>query len=250
MTARTTAEARETRRLQEGEAVRRMFAQIAPRYDFLNHFLSASIDRRWRVIAAAKAAEYLGGSSKSVCLDLCSGTGDLAIELRRRLGVQVVASDFCHPMLVRCLAKVQASHLEESIRLAEADAVTLPFPDNSFDAVTIAFGLRNLEDPVRGLEEMKRVLRAGCALTVLEFSRPVVPIFREAFQFYFHHVLPRLGALISGQSDAYRYLPESVRRFPEQRELAVMMTNAGLGKVGYRNLSGGIAALHWGVKQP
>jgi len=225
-----------------------MFAKIAHRYDFLNHFLSASVDRRWRVVAASKIGEHLGRSSKFTCLDLCSGTGDLAIELQRRLGVAVVASDFCHPMLVRCLTKVRAARFEESIRIAEADALILPFPDNSFDAVTIAFGLRNLEVAVRGLEEMRRVLKGGCTLAVLEFSPPDVPVFREAFQFYFHHVLPRLGARISGQPGAYRYLPESVSRFPAQRELAAMMTDIGFAKVGYRNLSGGIAALHWGVK--
>jgi demethylmenaquinone methyltransferase/2-methoxy-6-polyprenyl-1,4-benzoquinol methylase len=225
-----------------------MFAEIAHRYDFLNHFLSASIDRRWRAVAASKVLDLLGGKPNGLCLDLCSGTADLAIELRRRLGVQVIASDFCHPMLVRGLAKLRVGDLEKSIRLIEADALALPFSAESFDAVTIGFGLRNLEDLNGGLQEMKRVLRPDGALVVLEFSRPVAPVFREAFEFYFHHILPRLGALISGQPQAYRYLPESVRRFPPQRELAAMMTNAGFREVRYRNLSGGIAALHWGVK--
>jgi demethylmenaquinone methyltransferase/2-methoxy-6-polyprenyl-1,4-benzoquinol methylase len=226
-----------------GKAVQQMFAEIAPRYDFLNHFLSASIDRRWRKVAVRKVSEHLARRQDSVCLDLCSGTGDLAIELHRHLKLPVVASDFCHPMLVRSLPKVQSS----DIRTVEADSMVLPFADHAFDAATIAFGLRNLEDAKQGLHEMKRVLKAGGVVVVLEFSRPVVPVFREAFQFYFHHILPRIGALVSGQPSAYRYLPDSVGRFPAQRELAAMMTGVGFKNVGYRNLSGGIAALHWGV---
>jgi len=225
-----------------------MFAEIAHRYDFLNHFLSASIDRRWRSIAAARVLDHAGRNSHPVCLDLCTGTADLAIELRRRLDARIVASDFCHPMLVRGFAKVRSAHLEKSIRFAEADALSLPFADKTFDAITIAFGLRNLEDVAGGLKEMQRILRSGGILVVLEFSRPVLPVFREAFQFYFHHILPRLGALISGQRSAYRYLPESVQQFPSQRELTAMMNGAGFRDVTYRNLSGGIAALHSGLK--
>lgn len=229
-----------------------MFAEIAPRYDFLNHFLSASIDKHWRKIAVARAAECLKSvstPSTALCLDLCTGTGDLAIELNRRLHVSVVASDFCHPMLVRSLAKVRSAHMDNFIPVIEADALTLPFAEEMFHVATVAFGLRNLEDTVQGLREMKRVLKPGGAALVLEFSRPVIPVFREVFEFYFHHILPHLGALISGQSSAYRYLPTSVRRFPAQRELATMMESVGYKNVGYRNLSGGIAALHWGIKE-
>src|SRR5262249_786961 len=132
-------------RLQESKAVQRMFADIAPRYDFLNHFLSLSIDRRWRRVAAAKVAEHVHAPGV-ICLDLCSGTGDLAIELQRRLGIDVVAADFCHPMLVRCADKVRAAQVQQSVRTIEADSLALPFADNSFDALTIGFGLRNLED--------------------------------------------------------------------------------------------------------
>jgi len=225
-----------------------MFAEIAPRYDFLNHFLSVSIDRSWRKVAVAKAAVCLKGKANPICLDLCSGTGDLAIELNRGLKVPVVASDFCHPMLIRGLEKVRNNGRGEYIPVIEADSLVLPFADESFDVATVAFGLRNLEDTEEGLSEMKRVLKAGGAALVLEFSRPVVPVFRQLFEFYFHHILPHLGAWISGQSSAYRYLPTSVRRFPAQRELAAMMESVGFKDVGYRNLSGGIAALHWGIK--
>jgi demethylmenaquinone methyltransferase / 2-methoxy-6-polyprenyl-1,4-benzoquinol methylase len=232
----------------DAKAVQQMFAEIAPRYDFLNHFLSVSIDRRWRKIAVARAAKCLEGKSNATCLDLCSGTGDLAIELNRRLRTRVVASDFCHPMLVRGLEKVRRVQLEASIPVIEADSLALPFTSDTFDIATVAFGLRNLEDTEEGLKEMKRVLKSGGTAIVLEFSRPVVPVFRQLFEFYFHHILPHVGALISGQNSAYRYLPMSVGRFPAQLELAAMMKSVGFKDVGYRNLSGGIAALHWGLK--
>ena len=126
--------------------------------------------------------------------------------------------------------------------------MNLPFVDGSFSAVTIAFGLRNLEDPARGLTEMYRVLAPGGALVVLEFSKPVVPVFRQIFNFYFRYILPKLGAAISGDGSAYQYLPDSVRKFPAQAELVELMSAVGFRDVDYRNLSGGIAALHWGRK--
>jgi len=232
----------------DGKTVQQMFAEIAPRYDFLNHFLSASIDRHWRRIAVNRAGVYLEDRANVICLDLCSGTADLAIELNRRLQVPVIASDFCHPMLVRGLEKVRTAQRDAAITVIEADSLVLPFAGEFFDLATVAFGLRNLEDTDQGLAEMKRVLKKGGAAIVLEFSRPVVPVFREVFEFYFHNILPHLGAWISGQGSAYRYLPTSVRRFPAQRELVTMMESVGFTDVGYRNLSGGIAALHWGVK--
>jgi demethylmenaquinone methyltransferase/2-methoxy-6-polyprenyl-1,4-benzoquinol methylase len=137
--------------------------------------------------------------------------------------------------------------VEQKIRTVEADSLETPFQSGSFDAITIAFGLRNLEDVRKGLVEMHRLLKPGGVLVVLEFSRPVIPVFRQGFHFYFHRVLPRIGAWISGQKTAYKYLPDSVSRFPAQRELVTMMEDAGFQEVAYRNLSGGIAALHWGV---
>jgi demethylmenaquinone methyltransferase/2-methoxy-6-polyprenyl-1,4-benzoquinol methylase len=232
----------------DGKAVQQMFAEIAPRYDFLNHFLSISIDRRWRKVAVARAGAILKGKTNPICLDLCSGTGDLAIEMNRGLNVPVVASDFCHPMLIRGLEKVRHVNRDAFIPVIEADSLVLPFARETFDVASVAFGLRNLEDAKEGLVEMKRVLKPGGAAIVLEFSRPVVPVFRQLFEFYFHHILPHLGALISGQNSAYRYLPTSVRRFPAQKELAALMESVGFKDVGYRNLSGGIAALHWGIK--
>jgi demethylmenaquinone methyltransferase/2-methoxy-6-polyprenyl-1,4-benzoquinol methylase len=228
--------------------VRRMFGDIAHRYDFLNHILSAFVDRRWRRLATAKVREYVRTDPSTLCLDMCSGTGDLALQLHQRLHVPVVAADFCHPMLVRSLAKTRARRLDGPIRTVEADALAIPFRVGVFDAVTIAFGLRNLEDPAKGLVEMRRVLKPEGVLVILEFSRPVVPLLGSAFRFYFHRILPRIGAWVSGQKTAYSYLPDSVDRFPSQVELAAMMEKSGLRNVGYQNLSGGIAALHWGLK--
>jgi demethylmenaquinone methyltransferase/2-methoxy-6-polyprenyl-1,4-benzoquinol methylase len=226
-----------------------MFGKIAHSYDRLNRLLSAAVDRRWRRMAAAKVGEHLQPGARSRCLDLCTGTGDLAIELRRQLGTDIVAADFSHPMLVRSAAKVSDAGLQQAIRIIEADALALPFADNSFDAVTIAFGLRNLENPMLGLAQMHRLVKKDGILVVLEFSRPVIPVLRGVFQFYFHHVLPRIGGWISGEQSAYRYLPESVGRFPSQPELASLMETCGFSSVSYRNLSGGIAALHWGLKR-
>lgn len=225
----------DSRRVQE------MFAGIAHRYDFLNHFLSLSIDRRWRKLAVKKLEDLMPDSPSRVCLDVCSGTGDLALALHRGLGCEVVASDFCHPMLERANHKFQG----RPVRNVEADALQLPFADQSFDGLTIAFGLRNLENPLRGLTEMKRVLKQGGAIVILEFSKPVVPVLKEGFNFYFRHVLPKLGELISGSGAAYRYLPDSVGRFPSQDELLALMRSAGFNDAGYKNLSGGISALHW-----
>jgi demethylmenaquinone methyltransferase/2-methoxy-6-polyprenyl-1,4-benzoquinol methylase len=217
-----------------------MFAGIAPRYDFLNHFLSVSVDRHWRRVAAAKVRDLVGTSPK-LCLDACSGTGDLAIALGRSLKTHVIAADFCHPMLIRATEKAAGG-----IRAIEADALELPFPNACFDTVTMAFGLRNLADRNGGLYEIRRVLKPGGAVVLLEFSKPVVPVFRQAFEFYFRNVLPLIGSVVSGDATAYRYLHDSVRDFPDQEELVRMMRTAGFVNAGYRNLSGGIAALHWG----
>jgi demethylmenaquinone methyltransferase/2-methoxy-6-polyprenyl-1,4-benzoquinol methylase len=225
----------DSRRVQE------MFAGIAHRYDFLNHLLSASIDRRWRRLAVRKVQWLMKSAPPRVCLDVCSGTGDLAIDLHRGLGCDVVASDFCHPMLTHATAKSAGRW----VRSVEADALNLPFSNCSFDALTIGFGLRNLENPHRGLSEMHRVLRPGGALVILEFSQPVVPVFKHVFNFYFRYILPRLGALMSGDDNAYRYLPDSVRKFPDQDGLLHLLRSAGFANPAYRNLSGGIAALHW-----
>ncbi len=223
-------------------AVRAMFAEIAPTYDRLNHLLSINIDKRWRRFVVKKLDDVLS-QPDAMALDLCCGTGDLTLELAER--VRVVGCDFCHPMLVLGRKKI-AERAAARASLAEGDALRLPFEDSRFNVVTIAFGLRNLADVERGLAEIFRVLKPGGRAAILEFSRPVYPVLREVFAFYFHHILPRLGGLLSGSSFAYRYLPNSVRNFPVQPRLAGMMSEVGFSNVVYHNLSGGIAAVHLG----
>ena len=224
--------------------VRQMFAEIAPRYDFLNHALSLNIDKRWRRFVLAQVAERLR-SPQALALDLCCGTGDLALELGRL--AETCGVDFCHPMLRISLPKVAAS--PRAVSIIEGDALRVPFADGSFDVITIGFGLRNLESVEAGLREIHRLLKPGGRAAVLEFSRPVLPVFRQLFQFYFLKILPRIGNAVSGSSFAYQYLPESVRGFPDQQRLAAMMRAVGFSGVTYYNLFGGVAAVHVGDKR-
>jgi demethylmenaquinone methyltransferase/2-methoxy-6-polyprenyl-1,4-benzoquinol methylase len=219
--------------------VRSMFAEIAPRYDLLNHLLSLNTDRRWRSFTVKKLADVLSRPNARV-LDLCCGTGDLAFKLAEN--AQTIGLDFCHPMLVIGLEKLNSKRLP--VMLVEGDALCAPFADSSFDAVTIAFGLRNLEDTTAGLMEVYRLLKPGGRAAILEFSQPVVPIFRQLFNLYFRQLLPRIGGLISGSKFAYQYLPDSVKVFPNQQALARMIRSVGFSSVRYYNLCGGIAALH------
>lgn len=234
-TERTANEAAHSR------AVREMFAGIAGRYDLLNHLLSMNIDKRWRRLVRNKLQTTLDNPDATV-LDVACGTGDLSIELQSHANAKVIGSDFCRPMLK--IAKNKAV----GIPFVEGDAMTLPFDDCSFDAVTIAFGLRNLPNFADGLKELHRVLKPGGRLAVLEFSSPVVPGFRGLFNFYFTSILPRIGGVVSGSRGAYEYLPDSVSKFPDQKGLVRMMSTAGFSAVEYTNLTGGIAAIHIGQK--
>ncbi len=229
---------------QKAERVRRMFADIAPRYDLLNHVLSLNIDKRWRRFTVRQLAEVLSRPG-AVALDICCGTADLALELGKV--ARTVGVDFCHPMLVRGNEKVRATRLP--VTLLAGDALNMPFADGCFDAVTIAFGLRNVADVPLGLREIFRLLKPGGRAAILEFSQPVIPGFRELFNWYFTRILPVIGGAVSGSSFAYDYLPDSVRRFPDQKALARLMADVGFSEVGYFNLSGGIAALHLGTRQ-
>lgn len=223
--------------------VREMFAEIAPRYDLLNHVLSLNIDKRWRRFVITKVSERLRAPG-SKALDLCCGTGELSLALGAL--APTIGVDFCHPMLTLGLTKLQGGTLP--VELVEADALRCPMPDDSFDVVTIAFGLRNLDDISDGLREMYRLLKPGGCAAVLEFSHPQAPIFRSVFHFYFTRVLPHIGNAVSGSRVAYRYLPESVLAFPDQKALADGMRSVGFSSVRYYNLAGGIAALHVGDK--
>jgi demethylmenaquinone methyltransferase / 2-methoxy-6-polyprenyl-1,4-benzoquinol methylase len=226
-------------------AVRSMFAAVAPRYDLLNHLLSVGFDIRWRR-ATVRALEPVLSHPSSVVADLCCGTGDLALALRRASAGKVLGTDFCHPMLQ--LAREKSGRLTRSTIFLEADTLRLPFRDASLDALTIAFGFRNLSNYRRGIQEMRRVLRPGGTVAILEFSHVTWPVFGPLFRAYFRRVLPRLGAWISGVQGPYQYLPDSVLRFPNQEALAELLREKGFRGVRYRNFTGGVAALHLGQK--
>lgn len=237
---------RTARELEHARAVREMFSGIAGKYDFLNHFLSVNIDRRWRRKVSAKLKDILENPN-SLILDVACGTGDLSLELKTAGNARVIGTDFCRPMLE--IAKDKTAKENEAIPYIEGDGMNLAFETNTFDAVTIAFGLRNFSNWHDGLIELHRVLKQDGKLAILEFSAPIVPGFRQAFQFYFSRVLPRIGGAVSGSRGAYEYLPDSVSRFPDQKKLAEMMRKIGFINVEYKNLTGGIAAIHFGVKR-
>jgi demethylmenaquinone methyltransferase/2-methoxy-6-polyprenyl-1,4-benzoquinol methylase len=239
------AETRTVKELEHARAVRDMFSGIAGRYDLLNHVLSINIDKRWRRLVR-KQLETVLDRSDSTVLDVACGTGDLSIELKRGAKAKVIGSDFCRPML--SIAGEKSIELGLGIPYVEGDALNLPFVDARFDALTIAFGLRNLASFSDGLKELHRVLKPGGKLVILEFSSPVIPGFRGLFRFYFTHVLPRVGGMVSGSRGAYEYLPDSVSRFPDQKALSEMISETGFGQVAYSNLTGGIAAIHSGTK--
>lgn len=217
--------------------VREMFARISPRYDLLNHLLSANIDRRWRRALVRKLLPLLPTNAQ--VLDVACGTGDLSIKLFEDSKAKVIGLDFCQPMLVLAKRKTR------DIQFIEGDALRLPFANATFDAVTIGFGLRNLSSVEDGLRELRRVLKPNGWAAVLEFSQPARGL-RGIVRFYYEGVLPRLGGWLSGSPSAYKYLPDSISRFPNQTELAAMMRDAGFADVGFEDLTGGVAALHLG----
>ena len=222
--------------------VRKMFSSIAPRYDLLNRVLSAGIDRRWR----RRAIDRLGWERepRGLYLDSCAGTLDLAVELAGRdpFAGRVVGADFTYEMLDRGRGKIAGT----GVTAACADALSLPFPDASFDGAVVGFGVRNLADLGAGLREARRVLRPGARFVILEFTTPRWQPLRGLYLAYFRQILPRVGRLVSRHGSAYSYLPQSVLSFPEPEALADMMREEGFAEVGWEPLTGGIAALHWG----
>jgi demethylmenaquinone methyltransferase/2-methoxy-6-polyprenyl-1,4-benzoquinol methylase len=225
--------------------IRRMFGTIAPWYDFLNHFLSLNIDKRWRSIVARRVPPV----GTEPILDLCTGTGDLALAYHR-VGtgrVPIIAADFCHEMLVRAQAKFASAGGQ--IRIVEADAQHLPFPDAYFQLVTNSFGLRNITDTDRGLAEMVRVTRPGGRVAILEFSKPRNRFLRWLYFGYFRSILPRIGkAFCRNEDDAYRYLPESVLQFPDGEAMLAKLRAHGLIEAEAHPLTFGIATLYVGRK--
>jgi len=230
---------------EHAQRVRDMFGTIAGRYDLLNHLLSANIDTLWRRAVAAELAAVLR-KKDAIVLDVACGTGDLSLTLSGKSAARIVGVDFCRPMLA--IAATKVSKRGDSIPFVEGDALSLPFAEKSFDAVTIAFGLRNLASLSEGLKELKRVLKPNGKLVVLECSKPRTPVLRSFYKFYFSALLPTLGGWISGSKSAYQYLPDSVSRFPDQETLASLMRETGLENVRFINLTGGVAALHIGSR--
>jgi demethylmenaquinone methyltransferase/2-methoxy-6-polyprenyl-1,4-benzoquinol methylase len=235
---------------EAARAVREMFTRITPRYDLLNHLLSFSLDRLWRRRAARRLRHVLARADARV-LDLCCGTGDLALALAGEAaraegaGAEILGADFVFPMLVRARAK--SAGAGKRVEWLAADALRLPLADASCDLVTAAFGFRNLANYRAGLEEMRRVLRPGGEIALVEFSEPrglVAPLYR----FYFTRVLPRIGGWLSGSGDAYRYLPASVEKFPTAEALAAMLRDAGFRDVGFERWAAGAVAFHRGTK--
>jgi demethylmenaquinone methyltransferase/2-methoxy-6-polyprenyl-1,4-benzoquinol methylase len=229
------------------ERVRRMFGQIAGRYDFLNHLLSLGVDRYWRW----RTVRRVPPRGELPILDVCTGTGDLALAYDRaaRGAVNIVAADFCHEMLEIGRRKSAKAGAAGRITFLEADAQRLPLPSNEFQIVSVAFGLRNVADTDRGLAEMVRVAAPGGRVAVLEFSSPTWQPFKSIYGWYFRRVLPRIGQLVSrNASAAYEYLPQSVGEFPQGEALAERMRTAGLVEVRCYPLTLGIATLYVGAK--
>lgn len=231
---------------QKAGRVKQVFDSVAGRYDLMNDLMSLGVHRAWKRFTVGRAQLRPGGSA----LDVAGGTGDLAMGLAKKLRGDgtVVLSDINPTMLARGRDRLLDHGIVAGVCFCVADAQELPFPDASFDCVTIGFGLRNVTDKAAALRSMHRVLRPGGQLLVLEFSKPVLPGLSAVYDAYSFRVLPSLGRLVAGDAESYRYLAESIRRHPDQQTLQGMMADAGLEKTGYHNLSGGIVALHYGFR--
>jgi demethylmenaquinone methyltransferase/2-methoxy-6-polyprenyl-1,4-benzoquinol methylase len=219
-----------------------MFDAISSRYDLLNRVLSFGFDRRWR----DRAVSALAFTGRETLLDLCTGTGDVAIAavVSRRPPARVIGLDFAGRMLALARQKVGGGPTRRRVHLAQADAACLPMPDASVDAVTVAFGIRNVQQLPRAFAEMHRVLKPGGRLAILEFGTPRLRGVRALYLWYFHRLLPRIGQLISGHDSAYAYLPASVGRFPPPEELASLMTREGFRDARFVSLTLGIVYLY------
>lgn len=229
---------------EKRESVGAMFDEIAPRYDFLNHFLSFGIDKLWR-----RKAIRIISRTHSGCdiLDVATGTGDLAIASMKLTPRHVTGIDISEKMLSSGREKISRLGLSGTIDLQSGASENIAFPDNSFDVAMSSFGVRNFADTLAGLREMGRVLREGGMIMVLEFSRPSTFPFSQLYRLYFLHILPAIGRLFSKSRNAYRYLPDTVMKFPENRAFLDLLEEAGFSEVRQKRLSGGIASIYTGI---
>lgn len=234
----------EYNREDKTHSVGSMFDSIAFRYDFLNHFMSFGIDRLWR----RKAISIISVThANPEILDVATGTGDLAIAAMKLDPVHVTGIDISAKMLEIGKKKIIKKGLSGKIELIQADSEKIPFGENSFDVAMVAFGVRNFNDPLKGLSEMKRVLRKGGLVLVLEFSKPLNPPFRQIYNFYFLNILPVIGRIFSKNRNAYRYLPDSVMKFPDNEKFVELMKKAGFETVRQKKLTGGVASIYTGL---
>lgn len=223
------------------QQVEAMFNGIAPRYDFLNHLLSFGIDKLWR----KRLVKNLLKTNPQQVLDIATGTGDLAITLAKRAkSVNIIGVDIAEGMLEIGKLKVERKNLSNQIKLLKASSQHLPFANNLFDASMVAFGVRNFEDPVKGLLEMNRVTREGGSIHVLEFTTPRIGLVKVAYKFYFNRILPWVGRKVSGHKSAYTYLPTSVDAFKERKDFVKLLEQAGFENATYSLQSFGIAAIY------
>jgi demethylmenaquinone methyltransferase / 2-methoxy-6-polyprenyl-1,4-benzoquinol methylase len=226
------------------EQVAKMFDNISRRYDFLNHFLSLGIDRNWRKTAINVLRPY----SPQHILDVATGTGDFAIQALKLNPLKVIGIDISEGMLSKGRAKLKEKRLNERVELLNGDSENIPFEENKFDAVTVAFGVRNFEDLEKGLYEIHRVLRPGGHIVVLEFSRPRHFPFKQVCNFYFRFILPKIGRIISKDRAAYTYLPESVKAFPDGEDFINILRSVGFKKTTCKSLTFGVSSVYTGQK--
>ena len=220
-----------------------MFDNIAPKYDLLNHVLSMKIDVLWR----NTLVKWMNADQPKEVLDVATGTGDLAIAVHKGTGAKLVGLDLSQQMLNVGITKIKNSKLDDQIEMIKGDAENLPFESNKFDAVSVAFGVRNFENLEKGLSELKRVVKEEKSVYILEFSK-VEGIFGPFYQFYFKNILPQIGKLVSKDNRAYTYLPDSVNAFPFGEKMKTILLNVGFRKVEYKKLSLGIATIYKATK--
>ncbi|MBI3448515.1 MAG: bifunctional demethylmenaquinone methyltransferase/2-methoxy-6-polyprenyl-1,4-benzoquinol methylase UbiE [Acidobacteria bacterium] len=224
--------------MPEASKIRSLFAGISPRYDLINRILSLGVDRSWRLRTVRAVRDAATGDA---VLDLCCGTGDLSVALALG-GLRVTGADFCHEMLV--IGRAKAARQNERVEFIAADALTLPFPDATFEGATVAFGVRNLADLDAGLSEIRRVLKPGAPLAVLEFGRPRGAVMGPLYAVYLNAFVPVVGRLISGSREAYDWLSSSIQAFPDQEAFPRRLERAGFTSVRVEELTFGIAALY------